>query len=141
MLRKVLLELLYITLTTRGTLDPVSSDQFEDITSICRENLVKGDSRDPQQWDPLMGSFPNPTPIRIPKDMGGWYGKLTIKGVPLLGVPEKFPYLVQNPFTESGLCDCSLLRGGTDTYPDTWIGSPGFFHPYKWVICPQILGL
>ena len=25
--------------------------------------------------------------------------------------------------------------------PDTWIGSPGLFYPYKWVICPQILGL
>ena len=45
--------------------------------------FIKGDSRDPQQWDPLMGSFPyysHTTPIRIPKDM-----------VPLLGVPEKFP--------------------------------------------------
>ena len=60
--------------------------------------LFKGDSRDPPQWDPLMGSFPyysHTTPIRIPKDMGMvWeaYHKGG-QGVPLLVVPEKFPYL------------------------------------------------
>ena len=51
---------------------------------------IKGDSRDPQQWDPLMGSFPyysHSTPIRIPKDMGMVW-EAYHKGVPLLGVPE-----------------------------------------------------
>ena len=35
--------------------------------------------------------FPNPTPIRIPKDMGSSYGKLTIKGSHVLGGPWKYP--------------------------------------------------
>ena len=43
-----------------------------------------------------MGSFPyysHTTPIRIPKDMGMVW-EASHKGVPLLGVPEKFPYHV-----------------------------------------------
>ena len=55
---------------------------------------LKGDSRDPQH----MGSgthtmgHESHSHFRIPKDMGMVWVPLTIKGVPLLGVPEKFPY-------------------------------------------------
>ena len=58
------------------------------------EHQLNGIFRDPQQWDHLMGSFPyysHTTPIRIPKDMGMVW-EASHKGVPLLGVPEKFPY-------------------------------------------------
>ena len=80
---------------------PTSMDMFFsfiDFEVYFFTHLIKGDSRDPQQWDPLMGSFPyysHTTPIRIPKDMGMVWVPLTIKGVPLLGVPENFPYLIQ----------------------------------------------
>ena len=49
----------------------------------------KGDSRDPQQWDPLMGSFPyysHTIPIRIPKDMGMVW-EAYHKGGPIVGGP------------------------------------------------------
>ena len=55
--------------------------------------LIKGDSRDPQQWDPLMGSFPyysHTTPIRIPKDMGMVW-EAYHKGGPIVGGPWKIP--------------------------------------------------
>ena len=53
----------------------------------------KGDSRDPQQWDPLMGSFSyysHTTPIRIPKDMGMVW-EAYHKGGPIAGGPWKIP--------------------------------------------------
>ena len=72
---------------------------FEGVAYFSWHEL-KGDSRDPQQWDPLMGSFPyysHTTPIRIPKDMGMVW-EASHKGVPLLGVPEKFPYEPEDYF-------------------------------------------
>ena len=56
-------------------------------------DIIKGDSRDPQQWDPLMGSFPyysHTTPIRIPKDMGMVW-EAYHKGGPIVGGPWKIP--------------------------------------------------
>ena len=52
-------------------------------------DCISGIFRDPQQWDPLMVSFPyssHTTPIRIPKDMGIVL-ETYHKGVPSLGVP------------------------------------------------------
>ena len=52
-------------------------------------SLFKGDSRDPQQWDPLMVSFPycsHTIPIRIPKDMGMIW-EASHKGGPIVGGP------------------------------------------------------
>ena len=51
--------------------------------------------RDPQQWDPLMVSFPyysHTTPIRIPKDMG-MVCEASHKGGPIVGGPWKIPLL------------------------------------------------
>ena len=50
---------------------------------------IKGNSRDPQQCDPLMGSFPyysHTTPIRIPKGMGMVW-EAYHKGGPIVGGP------------------------------------------------------
>ena len=66
---------------------------FSSIAGICEPSL-KGDSRDPQQWDPLMGSFPyysHTTPIRIPKDMGMVW-EAYHKGGPIVGGPWKIPW-------------------------------------------------
>ena len=55
----------------------------------CNLPNIKGDSRDPQQWDPLMGSFPyysHTTPIRISKDMGMVW-EAYHKGGPIVGGP------------------------------------------------------
>ena len=54
------------------------------------EQKVKGDSRDPQQWDPLMVSFPYYSHI-FRDSYGSGMGivwEAYHKGVPLLGVPE-----------------------------------------------------
>ena len=63
-----------------------------------------------------MGSFPyysHTTPIRIPKDMGMVW-EASHKGVPLLGVPEKFPYLRQGIVELHLLCKKNL-RGISPT--------------------------
>ena len=39
--------------------------------------------------------FPYHSHVRIPKDMGSWYGsRLPFSGVPLLGVPGKSPLTI-----------------------------------------------
>ncbi len=63
---------------------------------MMKNYKFKGDSRDPQQWDPLMGSFPyysHTTPIRIPKDMGMVW-EAYHKGGPIGGGPWKIPLQV-----------------------------------------------
>ena len=50
---------------------------------------VKGDSRDSQQWDPLMVCFPYKLPISLGILDGEWCGKLVwVRGPMSLGVPE-----------------------------------------------------
>ena len=64
--------------------------RFIDAQIAKSPRIFKGDSRDPQYWDPFMVSFPyysHITPIRIPKDMGIVW-ETYHKGVPSLGVPE-----------------------------------------------------
>ena len=53
---------------------------FHTFDTSPRASKFKGDSRDPQQWDPLAS-------IRIPKDMGMVWEAYHNKGGPIVGGP------------------------------------------------------
>ena len=82
--------------------NPISC--FPDLTGWSQIPIIKGDSRDPQQWDPLTGSFPyysHTTPIRIPKDMGMVW-EAYHKGGPIVGGPWKIPLHKDSYFVDGG---------------------------------------